>query len=303
MNAVAWVAVVIVVVLAILAIGYFVSRQNRRRHLQDRFGPEYDRAVRESDSRKAAEQELLAREERHAQLDIRPLAPEARETYTRKWTEVQERFVDAPGFAVTEADALVTAVMADRGYPTDDFEQRLSDLSVAHAATLDHYRQAHDISSRAARQDATTEELRQAMVHYRALFQELLEAGAGDRDDRTTAAGAVPADSVTTDTATADPATADTVNAGRFDDTATADERVTDERVRDDRLRDDQLRDDRAAADRVAAERAAAQRAEDDRADDRTGGRRLDDPVDEDMTTGSVNGRHAARSDSREAGR
>ncbi|GAA0384775.1 hypothetical protein GCM10009530_39560 [Microbispora corallina] len=302
MNAVAWVAVVIVVVLAILAIGYFVSRQNRRRHLQDRFGPEYDRAVRESDSRKAAEQELLAREERHAQLDIRPLAPEARETYTRKWTEVQERFVDAPGFAVTEADALVTAVMADRGYPTDDFEQRLSDLSVAHAATLDHYRQAHDISSRAARQDATTEELRQAMVHYRALFQELLEAGAGDHDDRTTAAGAVPADSVTTD-----PATTDSVSAGRFDDTGTADERVTDERVRDDQLRDDALRDDHAAADRVAAERAAAQRAEndraDDRADDRTGGRRLDDPVDEDVTTGSVNGRHAARSDIREAGR
>lgn len=178
MTAVAWVAVVIVAVLVILAVGYLVSARNRRRHLQDRFGPEYERTVRESDSRKEAEQELLAREERHAKLDIRPLDPQTREQYARKWAEVQERFVDAPGFAVTEADALVTAVMAERGYPTDEFEQRLSDLSVAHAATLDHYRNAHDISSRAARQEATTEELRQAMVHYRALFQELLGDGA-----------------------------------------------------------------------------------------------------------------------------
>ncbi|GAA1276605.1 hypothetical protein Psi02_00420 [Planotetraspora silvatica] len=174
MSAIAWVAVVVVAVAVILVVGYLVSGQNRRRHLQSRFGPEYDRTVEESDSRKEAEQDLLAREERHAKLDIRPLDPETRESYATKWTEVQERFVDAPGFAVTEADALVTSVMADRGYPTNEFEQRLSDLSVAHGATLDHYRAAHDISSRAARQDASTEELRQAMVHYRALFQELL---------------------------------------------------------------------------------------------------------------------------------
>ncbi|WP_405084744.1 hypothetical protein [Microbispora sp. NBC_01389] len=178
MTAVAWVAVAIVAVLVILAVGYLVSARNRRRQLQDRFGPEYDRAVRESDSRKEAEQELRAREERHAELDIRPLDPNTRDEYSRKWTDVQEHFVDAPGFAVTEADALVTAVMAARGYPTDDFEQRLSDLSVAHSTTLDHYRNAHEISTRAARQDATTEELRQAMVHYRALFQELLGDGA-----------------------------------------------------------------------------------------------------------------------------
>ncbi|MCT9930442.1 hypothetical protein N5079_09460 [Planotetraspora sp. A-T 1434] len=180
MSAAAWVVVVIAALVVILAIGYFVTTQNRRRHLQERFGPEYDRTVEERESRREAEQELLAREERHAKLDIRPLDPETRETYAKKWTEVQERFVDAPGFAVTEADALVSAVMAERGYPTDEFEQRLSDLSVAHAATLDHYRQAHDISSRAARQDASTEELRQAMVHYRALFQELLGETAGD---------------------------------------------------------------------------------------------------------------------------
>jgi hypothetical protein len=180
MSAIAWVAVVIVVLLVVLAVGYLVQTQNRRRQLQDRFGPEYDRAVQESESRKEAEEELRAREERLARLDIRPLDPEARQTYARKWTEVQERFVDAPGFAVTEADALVTAVMAERGYPTENFEQRLSDLSVAHAATLDHYRAAHDISRRAARQEASTEELRQAMVHYRALFEELLVEGAAD---------------------------------------------------------------------------------------------------------------------------
>ncbi|GII54130.1 hypothetical protein Pth03_25190 [Planotetraspora thailandica] len=188
MSAITWVAVVVAVLVVLLAVGYLVPTQNRRRHLRDRFGPEYDRVIEESDSRKEAEQELRSREERHATLDIRPLDPETRNAYDKKWTEVQERFVDAPGFAVTEADALVTSVMAERGYPTDDFEQRLSDLSVAHAATLDHYRAAHDISGRAARQEASTEELRRAMVHYRALFQELLvDAGNGRHAGRTAA--------------------------------------------------------------------------------------------------------------------
>ncbi|MFC4060083.1 hypothetical protein ACFOWE_17395 [Planomonospora corallina] len=171
-----WVAVVVAAVVAIIAVGYAVLRQRRRHRLRDRFGPEYDRTVREHESRRAAEQELMARQQRVDSLDIRPLGAEARQAYARKWLEVQERFVDAPGFAVTEADHLVTSVMADRGYPTEDFEQRIADLSVAHGRTLDHYRKAHEISSRAARQSASTEELRQAMVHYRALFKELLEA-------------------------------------------------------------------------------------------------------------------------------
>lgn len=175
MTTAGWVAVIVVVLAAILVIGYLVARENRRRHLQDRFGPEYDRTLQERDSRKEAEQELAAREERHDKLDIKPLDQETRQNYSTKWSDVQEHFVDAPGFAVTEADALVTSVMADRGYPTEEFEQQVNDLSVAHAATLDHYRQAHDVSRRAARQEASTEELRQAMVHYRVLFQELLE--------------------------------------------------------------------------------------------------------------------------------
>ncbi|MEU7002710.1 hypothetical protein [Nonomuraea sp. NPDC046570] len=177
-----WVAVVVVVVAAIAAVGYVVLQQQRRNRLRERFGPEYERTVAERESRREAEQELLAREQRFAELDIRPLAPETREAYARRWAEVQERFVDAPGFAVTEADQLVTSVMAERGYPTEDFEQRVSDLSVAHGATLDHYRQAHEISGRAARKEASTEELRQAMVHYRSLFEELLDE-APVRDD------------------------------------------------------------------------------------------------------------------------
>ncbi|TDD08223.1 hypothetical protein E1292_12115 [Nonomuraea deserti] len=169
-----WVAVVVIAVVALAAVAYVVQQQKRRNHLRERFGPEYERIVADHDNRRDAEQELLDREQRHSELDIRPLPEESRETYANRWTEVQERFVDAPGYAVTEADQLVTAVMAERGYPTDDFEQRLSDLSVGHAATLDHYRTAHEISGRAAKKEASTEELRQAMVHYRALFEELL---------------------------------------------------------------------------------------------------------------------------------
>ncbi|MEV0585315.1 hypothetical protein [Nonomuraea sp. NPDC050310] len=176
-----WVAVVVVAVVAIAAVGYLVLQQQRRNRLRTRFGPEYDRLMSESDSRREAEQELRAREQRFAELDIRPLPDQSRQAYAKRWTEVQERFVDAPQFAVTEADQLVTAVMAERGYPTEDFEDRLSTLSVGHGATLGHYRDAHAISTRAARKEASTEDLRQAMVHYRALFQELLD----DRTDHT----------------------------------------------------------------------------------------------------------------------
>ncbi|MDP9862065.1 MULTISPECIES: hypothetical protein [Streptosporangium] len=179
MSTVIWVAVIVVAVVAIIAVGYAVLQQRRRHRLRDRFGPEYERALRERDTRHEAEQELIAREQRVNSLDIRPLDSGTRDAYAKKWMEVQERFVDAPGFAVTEADHLVTSVMAERGYPTDDFEQRLSDLSVAHGRTLGHYRQAHEISSRAAHKEASTEELRQAMVHYRVLFEELLAAPEG----------------------------------------------------------------------------------------------------------------------------
>jgi Tfp pilus assembly protein PilX len=163
--------IVVILIVAALLVGLSVVR--RRRRLQDRFGPEYDRTVSEH-GRRDAEAELTERERRVRQLDIKPLSPTARAQYASEWTAVQEQFVDAPQAAVTGAQALVTAVMKDRGYPTEAFDQTVADLSVEHAATLDHFRAAHDISQRAGSGAASTEELRQAMIHYRALFTELL---------------------------------------------------------------------------------------------------------------------------------
>ncbi|GAA3525351.1 hypothetical protein GCM10022419_000010 [Nonomuraea rosea] len=170
-----WTAVAVAVVLA-LAVGYVLPRRRRQR-LRRRFGPEYEHTLNEQDSRGKAVQELRAREKRFATLDITPLTPSSRQIYAQRWTKLQERFVDAPGPAVTEAGELVTAAMAERGYPTEDFRQQLADLSVVHGRTLHHYRQAHEISRRAAPGEASTEDLRQAMVHYRALFEELLDNG------------------------------------------------------------------------------------------------------------------------------
>ncbi|MEV0386751.1 hypothetical protein [Nonomuraea sp. NPDC050643] len=175
MSTMIWLAVAVAVGLA-LAVGYVLLRQ-RRHGLRRRFGPEYERTLNERDDRGAAEQELRAREKRFATLDITPLTPASRQTYAQQWTNLQERFVDAPGPAVTEAGELVTAAMAARGYPTDGFEQQLADLSVVHGRTLHHYRQAREISTRATSGEASTEDLRQAMVHYRVLFEELLDDG------------------------------------------------------------------------------------------------------------------------------
>jgi hypothetical protein len=169
---------IIVVILVVAAVLIGLSALNRRRRLRERFGPEYDRAVSEQ-GRRDAEAELAERERRVRKLDIRPLTPTARAQYTSEWTALQEQFVDAPQAAVAGAQTLVTAVMRDRGYPTEGFDQTVADLSVEHAATLDHYRAAHDISQRAASGAAATEELRQAMIHYRALFAGLLGQPAG----------------------------------------------------------------------------------------------------------------------------
>ncbi|MBD0691784.1 hypothetical protein [Streptomyces sp. CBMA123] len=167
------VPIAVVVVLAV-AVLWFV---NRRRRLRERFGPEYERTVNRSDSRIAAERELRERELRHQELDIRPLPAEARQRYSQDWIQVQQEFVDRPGAAVQDADRLVTTLMRDRGYPTENYEQRLRDLSVEHGRTLEHYRAAHAVNTEAGRGEATTEELRGAMVHYRALFDALLDGG------------------------------------------------------------------------------------------------------------------------------
>lgn len=167
--------VIVVVVVALLAGGGFLLwNRARTQRLRRRFGPEYDRAIERHGSRGAAEKELASREQRHQELELHELEPRQREQYRDQWTSVQERFVDAPETAVEEADRLVITVMAVRGYPTSDFEDRVAHLSVQHGRTLDHYRRGHDISERAGKKEASTEDLRQAMVHYRALLEDLL---------------------------------------------------------------------------------------------------------------------------------
>jgi hypothetical protein len=168
------IAIVVIVVVVVLFLGVGAVFLFRRRALRARFGPEYDRVVSEQDSRGAGERELRERERRHAELDLRPLDPSSRERYAAAWEEIQVRFIDAPDQAVGKADALVNELVAERGYPTGEFEQRVADLSVEHARPLDHYRTAHDIHQADERGEAATEQLRQALVHYRTLFADLL---------------------------------------------------------------------------------------------------------------------------------
>ncbi|HMH92707.1 MAG TPA: hypothetical protein VK586_16670 [Streptosporangiaceae bacterium] len=171
------IVVVVIIVAALIAAGALAAR---RRRLQQRFGPEYDRAVEGSDSRFKAEAELAEREKRVKGLDLRPLDPAGRAGYLAQWTTIQQQFVDSPTDAVTSAQSLITSVMSDRGYPTEDVDQITADLSVDHAETLGRFRTAQEVSGRVADGTASTEDLRQAMVHYRALFQDLLGEAVGE---------------------------------------------------------------------------------------------------------------------------
>jgi hypothetical protein len=168
------IVVLVIVIVVLVALGIFAWTAMRRRALRNRFGPEYDRVVEEQESRTAAERELRDRERRHAELNITPLSPESRERYAQAWEELQVLFVDDPARAVGAADELVTRLIAERGYPTEDYEDQLAHLSVEHARTLGNYRDAHDIHLANERGEASTEQLRQAVVHYRALVAELL---------------------------------------------------------------------------------------------------------------------------------
>ncbi|MER6472448.1 hypothetical protein [Streptomyces collinus] len=172
-------AIIIPIVVVVALIAVVVSMMMRRRHLRERFGPEYERTVQGAGGRMAGERELRQRERRHDALEIKPLPPASRDRYAREWTGVQQEFVDRPQDAVHDADRLVTSLMHDRGYPTEGFEQQMKDLSVEHGRTLEHYRAAHEVESLSTRRQATTEQLRGAMVHYRALFDELLSDGGG----------------------------------------------------------------------------------------------------------------------------
>jgi hypothetical protein len=177
-----WVWIVIAVVAAIVLLGVVLNaaRARRTRALQERFGGEYDRTVEQAGGRRGAERELREREKRHEELDIRPLSPEARDRYVRRWQSTQTRFVDDPKGAVVEADLLVQQVMKERGYPTEDFDQRVGEISVAHPQVVEKYRTATGIARASERGEASTEDLRQSVRHYRALFAELLEVD-GDR--------------------------------------------------------------------------------------------------------------------------
>ena len=170
------IAVAVVIVVAIAAGVYVWSRNRRTQELSGRFGPEYQRTVEETGDRGTAEQQLQEREKRVEQMEIRPLPPEERERYAQEWRSVQARFVDDPSGAISLADRLVQQVMEARGFDVDaDFDQRAADVSVHHAQAVSEYRQAHDIAERHAAGGVETEELRQAMVHYRAVFDDLLE--------------------------------------------------------------------------------------------------------------------------------
>jgi hypothetical protein len=165
------IAAVVVIALIVMAV-----RQRRATALRERFGPEYDRAVEAREDRRAAEAELREREKQRARLDIKPLPEETRARFAQEWQDVQERFVDQPQEAVVTADRLVYSVMDARGYPVGDFDAQADLVSVDHPEVAENYRFAHGIRERARTQQASTEDLREALLRYRSLFGELLRA-------------------------------------------------------------------------------------------------------------------------------
>jgi hypothetical protein len=169
--------IVAVIVVVIGAIAFAVLQKRRTEKLRQHFGPEYDRAVAEGGNKRIAESRLEERTERVKQFHIRPLIPEDRARFTEQWDRVQAHFVDAPAGAVAEADQLIGDLMATCGYPVGDFDQRAADISVEHPIVTQNYRSAHEIALRQARGQASTEDLRRAMIHYRALFDDLAGQG------------------------------------------------------------------------------------------------------------------------------
>ena len=165
--------VLLVVVVALLA-GALYWQRRRSEHLQSRFGPEYERAVRETGDKRKAEAELQSRAKRVEGLSIRPLPRPEREQFTANWQRVQAEFVDDPEGSISRADALLQDVMSARGYPVSSFDQVSADISVDHPAVVQHYRAGHEIAVRHRHGEASTEDLRQAMIHYRELFDELV---------------------------------------------------------------------------------------------------------------------------------
>jgi hypothetical protein len=178
--------VVVIIIAVVVVVGlaaFLVRREMQRRRLREKFGPEYERAVEDKEDQRAADRELAAREKRHEELDVHPLSPSAQERYVKQWSLIQAQFVDKPAVALTDANHVLMELMAERGYPTEGYEQQLADLSVRHSRTLKHYRAAHETMVGQEVTQASTEELRDAMVRYRTVFEDLLTNGADGRGD------------------------------------------------------------------------------------------------------------------------
>jgi len=192
------IAVIVVAALLVVSVAWTVFQRQRTRRLTDQYGPEYQRTVESAGDRRQGERELDARQERVKGFELRELSTEERDGYLARWKEGQAQFVDDPPGAISQADQLVQEVMRARGYPTVDFEQRAADISVDHPHVVDEYRAAHNIAERHAAGGVETEDLRQAMVHYRALFGDLLETDAAgpepEMPDRRDAGPEVPPD-------------------------------------------------------------------------------------------------------------
>jgi hypothetical protein len=165
----------VILIIAVVAWLYMRKRKNTTAGLRQKFGPEYERAVLTHGSERKAEAKLADREKRVEKLNIRDLDSMERERFSKRWEAVQSRFVDSPKGSVAEADDLVSSVMKARGYPVSDFDQRADDISVDHPRVMENYRSAHAIALRVGKDQASTEELRTAMIHYRSLFEELVQ--------------------------------------------------------------------------------------------------------------------------------
>jgi len=175
-----WVVIALAAVVVLAIVVWQALARRRTGQLQEQFGPEYDRTVGTAESKREAEAELQAREQRRRELEIRPLPSAARYRYLEAWQGVQSQFVDDPSAAVARADELIQSVMSERGYPVEDFEQRAADVSVDHPQVVENYREGHRLAQSSANGSGSTEDLRQAMRRYRALFDELVEPAADD---------------------------------------------------------------------------------------------------------------------------
>lgn len=166
---------IILALIVVIGAGAWLFYSKRRtERLRSRFGSEYDRQVEQAGSQSKAEADLSAREKRVEKLTIRPLSPADQEMFLDRWTKVQATFVDDPERSIDFADALLAEVMSARGYPVRDFEERAGDISVDHPNVVQHYRAGHNIAVRHSQGGASTDDLRQALIHYRALFEELV---------------------------------------------------------------------------------------------------------------------------------